>query len=273
MAPSTLARYESEWRRFREAVPPHFVLSDIVNYLASLTYSHARTARPALGFFLPHGTLDSELVSRVVAGLFRRDPLPARRVVEPSVLPRLLAHLDSWGVLESLSLERLIDRCLVLFRLSSWARSSDAARVRRHTVVFSDGFMHYVVERPKQARQSHPHHRSLVAEHPSAVRCPVRHALHLVRRTPGLEFLFGESEEQLASRVRRLLAEVGIDVTPHALRHIGASAALAWGFAVDVVCLHGGWSTERPILKHYAQAWPGRSGRSPPPHVSLAALW
>lgn len=277
---STAAKYEREFAHFRAAVGEHFSLVDVANYLAAIGYQRARAARPAIAFHLPvpedgRSVLEHPVFPRLMQGLFREAPdRPARERLSPTFLRTILEHVRSWGTTEQLSPEQLRTRALIVFRLASWCRSSDAERIYRKNVTFDGRLLFFSVSRPKQATQSQPNSSSAVHAVEDSRLDPVAHVRRLMELRPSDETLFGESSEELASRVSTVLATAKVPIRAHALRHLGASAALALGYAIDSVAAHGGWRSTDTILRFYAQAWTIRDDgqQRKPAHISLAAF-
>ena len=273
LAESTFARYEREWRRFRAAVPTPNDFVGTLEYLASLSHGNARVARAAIAFF-SNSELSHPLVSRVISGLWKTASHPVAHDLEHRHIVALRLHVCAWGVTERLSNDRLLARALVCFRLATWARSSDCARIPRSLIKEIHNGLCVTILDPKQRRPSAPHAKISFVRAGDSRLCPVRHVQEVIRRFPNSAQLFPMDTDEIMSRVDGVLkacSETRL-LTPHDLRHLGASSALSLGFNVDQVARHGCWASATTLLRFYAEGWPRRPDSVRPTHISLSAF-
>ena len=187
-------------------------------------------------------------------------------------LRSIARFLESLGPTSALTQDLLLTRAAVVFRLATWTRTSDVTRIPRGLIRARSESMTFTIVSPKQRRPSAPHAEVTVFRVPGLLD-PCEHIVRLLELFPDCDSLFPTDERGLASRVASVLDRVEPppgSLTPHCLRHLGASAAVALGFGLDVVAAHGQWADPSTLLRFYAQGWTVTKPK--PQHVSMSAF-
>jgi hypothetical protein len=208
-----------------------------------------------------------------------RPPAPKYTTIwDPDPVLRLL---DTWGPNETMTIERLSRKLVMLFALASQGRSSDLARIATSSVRVERTRATFTVVHPKERTATRPHRLDHVDRLGDPSRDPVRCLeCYLTRSAEARATPTAAAADRLvlttvapahpataqtiAKWNLRTMAEAGIDTTKykaHSTRAAATTAAIHAG-ASKTAAAHGRWRSTATMDRFYNRA-SGSAGPAP----------
>jgi hypothetical protein len=224
-----------------------------------------------------HDQNSGTLMRLASTAINRNDPGKAKYETtwDPSIVYRLL---EKWGPPESLELDRLRARAVVLLRLARMLRSDDIIKIDMTlSTISADAFVFHT-RRAKHDRDisgvSRPRVIKAMSQDYRAI-CAVANVYEYHQRTrewrarmghQGRLFFAHDGEALSAQRIGKISMEVmqkaGVNTDiykAHTIRHAAISKALLSHHSIDEVMAAAQISNAHVILKYYAKSVEGRA--------------
>ncbi|CAB3251792.1 unnamed protein product [Arctia plantaginis] len=239
-------------------------------YESGASYTTLNTYRSALSLIIDSSLGTDNLIKRFFKGVFRLKPCRPKYndTWDPSIV---LNYIENWFPNETLGLEKLTKKLVILLALTSAQRIQTLAAIALSNIEFTDSGVNIKIT--SLLKTSVPSKVQTIIVLPffqsKPEICPIVtlksyiNQTKMLRNSNNTEKLLlcckkphGSASNQTISRwIRQIMSDSGVDVkifTPHSTRHASTSLARRAGVTLDTIFKTAGWSEGSKVFaKHY----------------------